>query len=463
VVPLENNTNKASSSDSSKGIMEGSCDPPSLGKWPSYLHKLVSEERDDTWNNVLARIQSHPVEVMSSGVYGQSALHAACVRYPPIEVVNAMLEVNPKAAAMQNKDGETPLHLASYGASEEVQQALVCAAPECVQLVDKYGDSPLHLVTRSGGTLELLTQIVQASPETISVTNKRGVTPFFLLSRTYLEAESLEALEAEDGDFADDWKKSKMFLVRSAQHSGREFRLVHEAAHCSACPRDLLSLLCRLYPYEALEYDEHGKTPLALGATAEVMEEPAEWDENEDGFREDIDLEDDELLHGDHEIQPNNDGNAALQNFGSDNLNVLANEEHEQKVENKNDKESLPSVLEILVQWNPQAASMADKQGRLPLAHALVSGKSWTKGVNNLLMAAPRSLETRDILTHLYPFQLAAVHARDIDTIYALVRSLPELVVATGISVLGANDCIVENDKDNFELNVSKRTRRRED
>eukprot|EP00957_Ditylum_brightwellii_P022731 1714699-Ditylum_brightwellii.AAC.1 len=61
--------------------------------WPTVLHKLVSDELDDIWSAVIKRAQEHPEEVGVQGAgYGQTALHVACYRYPPVDAVRAMLD-----------------------------------------------------------------------------------------------------------------------------------------------------------------------------------------------------------------------------------------------------------------------------------------------------------------------------------------------------------------------------------
>ena len=68
-------------------------------------------------------------------------------------------------------------------------------------------------------------------------------------------------------------------------------------------------------------------------------------------------------------------------------------------------------AVSVLLDAYPQAACVADCHGRLALHLALERGKrSWNFGIQKLVDAAPRALETRDVKTGFYPVQLAAMN-----------------------------------------------------
>ena len=48
-------------------VPSGSFEPRQRRGWPTLLHQLVSEETDDEWSGVMARIRSHPEEVAVQG------------------------------------------------------------------------------------------------------------------------------------------------------------------------------------------------------------------------------------------------------------------------------------------------------------------------------------------------------------------------------------------------------------
>jgi ankyrin repeat protein len=407
-----------------------------IRKWPSVMMELMNQNDDDEWQPVMERIRTHPHEILIQGKNGgQNALHAACVRYPPTPIVQAILQAEPEAALQQNFSGETPLHLASYSASEEVQDMLVRAAPAAVAAADQYGDCPLHFAARSGATYPLMERMLQAAPECVSMRNKRGVTPFWLLPRSYLEAETLEEIFEEDAeDYHDDWMLLALFLrysyfgagqpaPRERESGGLSYDwMVHAAAATPSCPRETLRFLCHLFPEQALRYNEKGYTPLLLAAQVPEMDEPDKWDENEDGFREHVEAADVTLVDGTAEALPTEA--AAVENVDTEYLEQALQGDATEDADEE-------SVVSMLLEWSPRSVVHVDSDGRLPLAHALVAGKSW-KVVRQLIQACQRALVSRDSASGgLFMFQLAAMKSPELDTVYTITRSLPELVAMT--------------------------------
>jgi len=92
-------------------------------------------------------------------------------------------------------------------------------------------------------------------------------------------------------------------------------------------------------------------------------------------------------------------------------------------------------TLRELLRRFPKAAKIVDA-GRLPLVAAILSGKTWENGVQLLLEAEPRALSTRERLSGLYPFALAATitssethkSIADVDTIFQLLKAGPECI-----------------------------------
>jgi hypothetical protein len=406
-------------------------------KWPSVLMRLMNEHNvDDEWRPVVDRIASHPHEIPITGRFGgQTALHAACVRYPPLHIVQALCAARPQVAIEANFSGETPLHLASYCASEEVACFLVQAAPAAAAMGDQYGDVPLHFCARQGATFGLMQLMLEAAPQAISARNRRSVTPFFVLPRSYLETESLEEIcqqqEEEEEDYADDWNLMVLFL-RFAYFGSSETApradtytekpcydwLVAAAASTPSCPRDVLKFLCRMFPEQATQFNSDGYTPLLLACQAPELEEPEKWDETEDGYREPIEAAEGELQNPSDRVAPEELATSGdvefLQNISASSSSSQGN----------NDKES---VVEILLEWSPRSAFLVDaQQGRLPLAHALATGKSG-RVIRHLIAACPEALDARTT-DGWYMFQLAALNAPELDSVYTAVRTLPILL-----------------------------------
>ena len=118
------------------------------------------------WHETLERIESHPEEILpvrqqgSGGGRRLSALHLACEGAEcPLPVLLAMLQRQPRAAAMVDKDGNTPLHNAcagQYAYDPLVLCALLAAYPQAVLMKETVDQStPLHLLLVLGGDVNL--------------------------------------------------------------------------------------------------------------------------------------------------------------------------------------------------------------------------------------------------------------------------------------------------------------------
>jgi hypothetical protein len=314
-------------------------------------------------------------------------------------------------------------------------------------VVDRYGDTPLHFAAREGSAYRLMELFVQASAEAISVQNGRGVTPFWSLPRSFLKATSLQEIlngvrgdddddddashddDCDAGDYADDWNLMVLFLRYArgedvpradtfSPHPSYDW-LVAAAAATPACPRQVLRFLCQLFPEQALQYDALSGgiyTPLHLACQAPEMVEPTTWDETDDYFRDHVEVAPGILQIEDHAVP--------------ETRTVVGGGDAEfiHQVTAATVDDSAPSVVEILLEWSPRSASIPDrKNGRLPLGHALVSGKSWIV-IRHLMAACPSALESIDPETGMYMFQLAAMHAPELDSVYSIVRSFPILL-----------------------------------
>eukprot|EP00560_Eucampia_antarctica_P007669 CAMPEP_0197822904 /NCGR_PEP_ID=MMETSP1437-20131217/217_1 /TAXON_ID=49252 ORGANISM="Eucampia antarctica, Strain CCMP1452" /NCGR_SAMPLE_ID=MMETSP1437 /ASSEMBLY_ACC=CAM_ASM_001096 /LENGTH=332 /DNA_ID=CAMNT_0043421787 /DNA_START=32 /DNA_END=1031 /DNA_ORIENTATION=- len=72
-------------------------------------------------------------------------LHELCKTSPPAGTVIEFLVSNTEEASVQDKYGQTPLHVAcKHGASYEIISALVKAFPDAISLSDNHGRIPFH-------------------------------------------------------------------------------------------------------------------------------------------------------------------------------------------------------------------------------------------------------------------------------------------------------------------------------
>ncbi len=70
----------------------------------------------------------------------------------------------------------------------------------------------------------------------------------------------------------------------------------------------------------------------------------------------------------------------------------------------------LPSseLIRLLLQVDKSCATEEDRRGQIPIHLAILNQVSWNEGVRTLFYAAPISIQVKDPVTNLYPFQLMA-------------------------------------------------------
>ncbi len=83
--------------------------------------------------------------IMEHGENDTTALHFACRNAPPVDVIEYMLTVAPKAIELSDKFGWTALHYAcANNASVEVIRVIVSSLPESTTAQTERGLTPLH-------------------------------------------------------------------------------------------------------------------------------------------------------------------------------------------------------------------------------------------------------------------------------------------------------------------------------
>jgi hypothetical protein len=422
---------------------------------PFKLLHLIHEQSGDDWEAIMDRMRAHPAEIMISGNSdGMNALHLVCLQYPPFDVINQILTVCPQAAVQQNKELETPLHIAVYSdADDDLLLALISEAPHTVAITDRYGETPLHYAVQAGASFAVLEAMLHASPQAMHIVNHKGRTPLWYLRRSYLtstildeifqmetsftnnevlkhsvdpiqvkkitdptihvdftveeavhpllvpDVESDTSSSTDDEQFAtEDWDRLVLFLqfaYYGSQSPNVSFLqdgfdkctrndfawMVHAAAATPSCPRDSLLFLCYLFPEQALVFDTvHHCTPLLLACRAPFVNEPNASRKCNDSVLSMFDRTDQEYASKEAEAAETVDFSSCKE-----------------------------SAIAILCRWCPASAQYMDQQGRLPLAHALRTGKPFGSCVRPLLDASVTTLETIDGPSGMLMFQLAAL------------------------------------------------------
>jgi ankyrin repeat protein len=448
------------------------------------------------WAGTLARIASHPQETCILSTQGRPPLHVACENDAPAVVIQSLLAAYPEASLLMAgcAGAETtcstmnPLHItcSSRTASVHVVRVLLEGGHgrQCI-MRDEDGDTPLHTACRCGAPMEVLEVLLRVCSTAVYERDYEGLTPVQRLWVRYFVILGKDAIERVrgpadlQGELEDAWNKTELLLscahrgsllektvVQSVQSSlsaaslsnstkdtvhsgvggnsnsatssiptdhdcagGVVFRAVHAAAAVD-CPRAVLKIAAAVYPRQLGEKDENGMTPLMIAAQAPIFKVR---DLSDEGYS----LGD--VIYGVSDDQSTTQSNSNNNNGVRNNNGSIRSSNHSQDgwlPDNNQNSEiggSQPSVIEILLQANQEAASAAacvpDPVGRLPLHWALATGKKWDQGIKPLVEVYPEALTVLDVETKLYPFMLAAQAVGDMDlgTVYEVLRLDPAM------------------------------------
>lgn len=130
------------------------------------LPLLYSLSRNWAWEAINFRCRTHPEEASADLIdaRGDNILHWCAFGHPPINTIETILAVSPQLAAVKNKQGQTPLHVAcSYRASPDIVAAIIESYPEAAGMADASGSCPLHLLCDYGCSTESLRSVLQTT------------------------------------------------------------------------------------------------------------------------------------------------------------------------------------------------------------------------------------------------------------------------------------------------------------
>jgi len=347
------------------------------------------------WSAVILRAATHPQEAFWIDRCGNSALHLACRKQPPVEAVTALLRACRKTSSMKTVDGMTPLHFACYcGASSEVVKVLIETNPAIVSLGDRRGRTSLHCVctgVKTSNVNAIVRELLQVNPDLCYAIDKSGRSPLFLVLDDYADAieeqiymvtrdSSSEGLSISEAnkmteehlyDLDERWISVTLLLsaayyetVNGTVGNQVPFRLVHACVGTRNCPVRFVFLALNLWPEQLKEKDSDGNLPIHIAAFSI-------WKPKHRRF----------------------------------------------------------NTLIKVVSMYPEGARVPDKNGVLPLQLAVQSKKTWNEGVRELFEAYPEALATLDIDFKLYPEILAlAGKSFPLKILYQVLISKPEIL-----------------------------------
>lgn len=329
-------------------LSASSVDPPSiyLSLWELWTKQSDDRELAVDWSKIVRKVKKKKSLAMYSDETrrGMLLLHFVCALYPPLEVVETILNANPRAVYHKSLTaGITPLMIASgRNASPEVVRLLLRQAKETIDIRDSSGYTAIHWACRADVGKEVVRTLLILNPQVatrrVEVPNGQtsytsGVTCLDILSQG----------RASNTFSPNQW--DKLCYILWARHygtivarSGQFFSTLHTvlALHC---PKPIIEIALERHGAQSAGVrDKFGNLPLHYAVRIK----------------------------------------------------------------------SSGAILATLLQHFPQAASRPDSDGRLPLLVALKHGYTWQQGVRELYFLYPMAISMIDDETCLFPFSLAA-------------------------------------------------------
>lgn len=142
------------------------------GKVP--LHQII--ESNVSMDKVEYLMSRYPEGSRVQCNDGWTPLHWASQRHTTADVLDALLEgVHKEAAALQNKEGKLPLHIAAASGHRVAVEKLLKVYPDGAMVADQDGALPLHLAAKKDPHIAEL--IIEVRPESVEVADGSGMLP----------------------------------------------------------------------------------------------------------------------------------------------------------------------------------------------------------------------------------------------------------------------------------------------
>mmetsp|Transcript_44457 Transcript_44457/g.135500 ORF Transcript_44457/g.135500 Transcript_44457/m.135500 type:complete len:511 (-) Transcript_44457:79-1611(-) len=408
----------------------------------TLLQTLASPSPVD-WDAVRKRIAAHPGEVSSSRTpTGQTPLCAAIDRDAPPRVIEEILSVHPRAARelVHWHSRLTPLYLAvARGASPDVVRLILDAYPAAASRPVFNGCLPLH-ASREIKTARML---IEAYPGGVGWRNEQGYLPLHRVSYAADSKADVVELLIEEGIKQNLGGKnggggvfletaqgitplSAVCCTITGGLEADEFRSISDVSFLSRSAQIKWSKLEAIVR-AASEVQLSGKSNSFWPWRNPVG--VADQRERKEKFH---------LLHSVIELNcPLLVVSFALRTNPTQSveLDVMGRSALSLAVQSRDTCGPITCLLLDSKQGgNPGAALVLDGSSRLPLHHAIQSGRGYDKTVRDIIRAAPKVLEIKDGKSGVYPFMMATMGSNeDVNLTFALLRKSPWLVRNCGM------------------------------
>jgi len=390
---------------------------------------LLSNSWDEV--NHLLRLSSHSSKenrtkfLQYKSERDENSLHIACMNPGiPTRTFKKLFHSCPKAILQQNDRGETPLHIAAGDASDRIIKFLLRhCPPRTASIVNHRNEPPLYIAISFCRSPTTIQKFLEAYPLAILHINSLCMTPFqyfafewesavrYLLSNHHLVQTSrlllkqkrlfLETLFCllyhrricacilQQSDILNQAENNASFSSSHRDIYTKASYPLHLAILDPECPWIFVHLILSTWAQEGIKMDPNGNFPIHLIITTLKTH-----------------------------VSNNKNKRPTLASYPS-----------------TSEQDQL-SLLQNILKLHPETASIPTNQnGKLPLALYIESARKYngsnyshkktqklhngncsnnlhikSKIMKELFFAQPKSLTTRDKMTHIYPFMLAGLN-----------------------------------------------------
>jgi len=373
---------------------------------------LTDTIRARDWEAARARVITHPWDACYRAKEmrnNATPLHLACLYRAPYNLVEWILDADPRALYSQDSEGWTPLHvILLYGNDDKTAILLIRrGGSKLVSIQSQIVGAPIHLACRHGCSLAVIRELLKANPAMATKANEYSTKPARILWHQYARNPDnqpvLDGLSTTRSITTEELDENTrglidrlVLLLRAAkrkhhhQHFGQDQEgddavIIHDfvvsTEETVGDLSHLVAIVVRAFPDKLWSTDASGNLPLhkaastARSCSATGTSSANPWSRRINSLPSLVDAAG-RYSHnsGHHGVDP----------------------------------------LEVLIQSYPLAASIPNHQGLLPLHIALTEGKrTWRSGISAMVVAAPDVLLTRDAKSSLLPFQMAAASVTD--------------------------------------------------
>jgi hypothetical protein len=340
------------------------------------------------WDACKYRILTYPWDAKFQDRSGNNStcLHLTCLYRAPREVLEMLVDANPRALLAQDAEGWTPIHLCLlYGVDEDTTIMLIRrGGKQAVSMQSRFVGSPLHLACRHGCSLKILKELVSANCSMAECPNETGLKPLAFVWNNFVRnpenADIMKKLR-----LTGKWTQEDIVDNRNVEDLMDRVRVLLDAVNQqgTSYPDERDDDDPSIFTHELIKFQEK------LGDMSHFIPLAIRL------FPDDV-------------KQVDGDGNAALHLAAR--TPAMVPKPHDYC------RYHMPSddPLIVLVEAYPEAVKLANHLGEIPLMLALTSGRrTWSSGVSSLVQQEPEVLMKYDKSSLLYPFQLASAYPAD--------------------------------------------------